>query len=36
MKVSSMNRVFLAAALSSALLIPAAQAAPAKFFDNLS
>ena len=31
-----MNRVFLAAALSSALLIPAAQAAPAKFFDNLS
>ena len=31
-----MNRVFLATALSSALLISAAQAAPNKFFDNLS
>ena len=36
MKVSSMKRIFLATALSTALLIPAAQAAPAKFFDNLS
>ncbi len=36
MKVSSMKRIFLATALAAALLIPAAQAAPAKFFDNLS
>jgi hypothetical protein len=31
-----MNRVFLATALSSALLMSTAQAAPTKFFDNLS
>ena len=31
-----MNRVFLATALSSVLLISVAQAAPSKFFDNLS
>ena len=31
-----MTRIFLATALATALLIPAAQAAPAKFFDNLS
>ncbi len=31
-----MKYIFLAAALASALLIPAAQAAPNKFFDNLS
>lgn len=36
MKVSIMNRALLAAALSVALLIPAAQAAQTKFFDNLS
>ena len=36
MKVSSMKRIFLATVLATALLIPAAQAAPAKFFDNLS
>ncbi|MEP7173380.1 MAG: hypothetical protein ABI705_07825 [Aestuariivirga sp.] len=31
-----MTRFFLATALASALLIPVAQAAPTKFFDNLS
>jgi len=31
-----MKRIFLATALATALLIPAAQAAPSKFFDNLS
>jgi hypothetical protein len=31
-----MKRIFLATVLATALLIPAAQAAPAKFFDNLS
>jgi hypothetical protein len=31
-----MNRVFIATALSSALLMSTAQAAPTKFFDNLS
>ncbi|HUQ34909.1 MAG TPA: hypothetical protein VM144_00880 [Aestuariivirga sp.] len=31
-----MNRVFLATTLSSVLLISTAQAAPSKFFDNLS
>jgi hypothetical protein len=31
-----MKGIFLATALATALLIPAAQAAPAKFFDNLS
>jgi hypothetical protein len=36
MKVSPMKRALLAAALSIALLIPATQAAPPKFFDNLS
>ena len=36
MKVSPMKRALLAAALSVALLVPAAQAAQPKFFDNLS
>jgi hypothetical protein len=36
MKVTLMNCTVLAAALSAALLIPAAHAAPSKFFDNLS
>ena len=31
-----MNRIFLATVLSSALLMSTAQAAPTKFFDNLS
>jgi hypothetical protein len=35
-KVSPMKRVFFAAALCGALLIPAAQAAPSNFFNNLS
>ena len=36
MKVLLMNRALIAAALSVALLVPAAQAAQPKFFDNLS
>ncbi len=36
MKVSYMKRAFFAAALSSALMVSAAQAAPSSFFDNLS
>ena len=36
MKVSLMERIFLAAALTGALLVPTAQAAQSKFFDNLS